>query len=217
MRRLFNFPAPLWDCRVFSLCEIGLGSHALVTHEIFLRPSKCRNGVDSTLCPRDHNRSNAKPVFFSWSLGHSKWIKNTFKRLEKGILQKFWKLFWLPGIKFVKTLPGCWAYSHSVFYKTVLSTKPDLFYSMLTGSMNRCFFPAVEYTFCVKTALSEWRNNFAFNGSLILDNSGSSVALRSNLNPYQSNPFQKLREHEVPCSQLQPEFLALAEFYFKSW
>ena len=34
---------------------------------------KCRDSVDSALCPRNHNRSAAKPVLFSWSLGYSKW------------------------------------------------------------------------------------------------------------------------------------------------
>ena len=54
---------------LFSLCENVPVSHALLLTKF----SKCRNGVDSSLCPRNHNYSTAKPFLFSWSLGDSKW------------------------------------------------------------------------------------------------------------------------------------------------
>ena len=87
-RRLFNFPAPLSECWVSSLCEVVPVSHTLYSRNF----SKCWNSVDSALCPRNHNRSGARPVLFSLLLGYSKWRLNTIKRLEKGILQKlYWK------------------------------------------------------------------------------------------------------------------------------
>ena len=41
--------------------------------------------------------------------------------LEKGILQKFWKILWLPDIK---VLPGCRAFSHSVSTKSIARGLP---------------------------------------------------------------------------------------------
>ena len=71
--------------------------------------SKCRNGVDSqALCPRNHNRSTAKPFLFPYSLGNSNRRYNNFKRLylEKRILKKIKKTFWLPCSLDPSRLPG---------------------------------------------------------------------------------------------------------------
>ena len=40
---------------------------------IFFRGGGVCTQANSTLCPRNHNRSDAKPLLFSWSLANSKW------------------------------------------------------------------------------------------------------------------------------------------------
>ena len=103
LREGFSLPGSLWDYQVFSFSEIVPESNARLilfcetkrnetkyigereklliitrsaaTHEIIPRliVETASDRVDSTLYPRNHNRSAAKRVLFSWSLGYSKW------------------------------------------------------------------------------------------------------------------------------------------------
>ena len=91
----FQLTFRTFDCRVLSLDENVPGESRTASHEILktFQTFLYQNGVNSTLRPRNHNRSAAKPflTFLSVFIPDPLVILNedgTFKPVEKGILQK---------------------------------------------------------------------------------------------------------------------------------
>ena len=105
-QRLFNFPALLSDCRVFSPSEIVPVSHALLLTQFFSQVSKQRRLYSIAKKPQPPNfRSQFSFPDRLVILNEERILSNNQK---KGFCRAFQS----------KTLPGCRAYSNSVLYQS---------------------------------------------------------------------------------------------------